>query len=106
MHRERFTIGVSQLHLPCRSGGLQILEPGAALVDSENRTADRDRPGRHDEHLVGAAMQVRDILTKAAQPTSVDVPVRADEQGRADLDDEAPVIVDSEKPVIAQPDSR
>ena len=94
--RERLALGVGQLHLPCGRGGLEILEFRAAFVNSENRAANCDRTGGHDEHLVVAAMQARNILAEATQPRAVYVPISTNKQGRTNLDDETPVIVDPE----------
>jgi hypothetical protein len=93
MPRQRLLVGMHQLYLPGRSRRLQVLEPGAALVDAEYRAANRDRPGRDYQQLVLLFAQHADIVGKPLEPAAVHVAVVTDQQRRTDLDHEATVVL-------------
>ncbi len=77
---QRLLVGMRQLHLACRGRGLQVLEPGAPLVDAEHRAADGNGARRNDEHFVTARVPVRDVFGEPAEPAPVDAAVVADQQ--------------------------
>ena len=69
-----------QLHLSCRGRRLQVLEPGAPLVDSEYGAADGNRTRRHDEYFLTPRVPVRDVFAEPGKPAPVDPAVIADQQ--------------------------
>jgi hypothetical protein len=59
-------------------------------MQSQVAPAERDRPGGHQNHLLAAFVQARDVGGKAFQPGAIHATlVRIDQQGRAHLDDDA-----------------
>ena len=93
---QHFLVGMHKLYLPRRRRCLQVLKPGASLVDPEDRAADRNRAGRYNQHLVALAMQHRNVVRETFQPAAMHMTIGADQQRRSDLDDQAAIGFETE----------
>jgi len=81
-------IGMGEADLPGRGRRLLFLETQGAAAQPKMATADRDRAGRDDDHILVAGAAARDVIDQRVQPGAMDLAILIDEQGRADLDDE------------------
>src|SRR5690606_37789562 len=63
--------------------------PAAALGEAELRRTERDRARADDDHLLPAPVRLGDLLDQARQPFPVRHAAAADQQRRADLEDDA-----------------
>ena len=77
---QHFLVRMHELHLARCRGGLQVLKTGTALVDAQNRTADRNGTGRDDQDLVLLFQQGSDILSEGFKPGSIQLAVFVHEQ--------------------------
>ncbi len=88
MPRQRLLIGVRQADLAGGGGGLLFLEPQRAAAQAQMAAPDRDRPGGDDDHLLAAPSAARDVVDQRVEPGAADLAVLADQQRRADLQDD------------------
>src|SRR5271167_598831 len=79
---------MGQPDLPGSGGRLIFLEPEAAAGEAKMATADRDRPGGDEDHLLAAAAAPCDVVGECRKPRTADLAGIGDQQRRADLDDE------------------
>ena len=88
--RERLLIGVREPDLPGRRGGLLFLEPEPPSGEAELPPADRDRAGRHEDHLLAAGPAAGDVVGQRRRATAGEPRRSRRPTGRADLHDEPP----------------
>ena len=70
-------------------GGGLFLRQAETLAQAQAATAQGHGAGRHHQHLLAAGSQARHVGGEIGEPLSVRRAVRADQQGGADLDDDA-----------------
>jgi hypothetical protein len=87
---ERLGPGARERDLADRRGGLAVFELERSDRKLEPAAAERDRARRDDQEVACLAMQVGDIFDQRGEPRLVErAGLGIDEQGRADLDDDA-----------------
>ena len=69
--------------------GLAFLELQRPPAESEDRPAERDRPGGDHAHLHARIRQGGDVGAERTQPFPLQAGFSVDQQGRPDLDDDA-----------------
>jgi hypothetical protein len=82
-------VGMGQIDLADRGGGLLVLKLEIARLEAEQRPAERDRARGHHDHLLAAVPAGGEILRQRFQPLVPQPPLVIDQQRRADLDDQA-----------------
>ena len=84
-----------QRDLPDGRGRLALLQPQGARRVAEHGAAERDGARGDHEHVDAAGMKLGDVLGERREPGMAQPPARpVDEQGRADLDDDAAEILE------------
>ena len=89
-------IRVYELHLPCGGGSLQFFQPGTPRIETEYVTAECNGAGRDNQHLVTGRAQECDVFRKAIQPVAINSVGVIDQQGRANLHNQAAKIIQSQ----------
>ena len=85
---QRLLIGMRKTDLAGRRRGLLFLETQGATAQAEMAAPDRDRAGRDDDDLLPPSAAAREIIDQRVEPGAVDLAILADQEGRADLDDQ------------------
>jgi hypothetical protein len=65
---ERLLVGVSEADLSGSCGGLLFLEPEPPAGEAEMPPAHRDRPGRHQDHLLPARSTAGNVIGERSEP--------------------------------------
>ena len=87
--RQRLLVGMRELDLAGRGGGLAFLEFERARCKLEMGAAETDGAGRHQHDLAAALVEARDIVGQRLEPVAPDfAPGFIDQDRRADLDDQ------------------
>ena len=87
---QQLLVGVREANLADRRSRLTLLEFQLAGVQPEMPPAERDRARGHQDHLLAALAQARDVRRKALQPCAIEPSlVGVDQQRGAHLDDDA-----------------
>ena len=85
---QRLLIGMGETDLAGRGGGLFFFEAQRAAAQAKMTAPDRDRAGRDDDDLLPPGAAAREIIDQRVEPGAVDLAILADQEGRADLDDQ------------------
>jgi hypothetical protein len=96
MPAERFLVGMYQLHLPRRGGGLKVFEPGATFVDPQHVAAYGNRTRGNNQYLMTIPVQHRNIVGESLKPATMNMAVIADEYRGTHLYDQAAAILEFE----------
>ncbi len=92
MRRQRHRPGARQFDLAAGSRRLALLKPQRPAFQAEHATAERDGAGRDDKDITAGLAHLRDIGGHRFEPLALQSARAIDQQGGADLDDDAAIV--------------